>query len=155
MKARQVRESIPQGWTRYTADWQHHEGDKTHLDFTEGCSTDFTGLLKSAAEEQVQGLVQPLCFSDSDTAGEDCAGALAAALICSADPRQGWKDFPQSPLTLPQSRNPLQSLLAVPDRVTVGTPYKLRQRTKEREFEEGSQYEHISIIRKVLLITNV
>lgn len=28
---------------------------------------------------------------------EDCAGASPAALICSADPRQGWKDFPPKP----------------------------------------------------------
>lgn len=30
-------------------------------------------------------------------AGEDCAGVSPAALICSADRRQGWKDFPPKP----------------------------------------------------------
>ena len=39
---------------------------------------------------------------------------------------------PQSPLTLPPSRNPLQSSLVV----TAGTPYTLRQRSPERRGEE-------------------
>lgn len=30
-------------------------------------------------------------------AGEDCTGASPAALICSADPQQGWKDFLPKP----------------------------------------------------------
>lgn len=84
----------------------------------------------------VPGLVQVLCFSDSDIAKEDCAVALPAALICSADLRyRVGRIFPQSPLTLPQSRNPLQSSLAV----TAGMPYTLRQRSPEMEKRKGEE----------------
>lgn len=52
---------------------------------------------RDAQGGDAQGLVKLLCFSESDMAGEDCAGASPAALICSADPRQSWKDFPPKP----------------------------------------------------------
>lgn len=55
--------------------------------------TDFTGLWKSAAKGRGPGVTSVTVT----WLREDCAGASPAALICSADPRQGWKDFPPKP----------------------------------------------------------